>query len=255
MRIVTFMKVFLLNDLLPILPVRRPVAELLLRSVNNLQRPSGRGARGAEKVKVNMFILHFFRLFSIYCQRVKVPPVKEDGAQLWRDLRTSSRSLVWARHISSNIEQYFFEKLFAQTKLQFNCGYISCFSHYACGIQTVSIFNSIDTKLFLSYPWILTLGVNAGLKDSTSLQNASSSSSLLGRAKWRHKRGVHKENLRRLMLNVLNWDQTLNSRASSCVCVLSVGIEEISLPKWSTKSSEVLHLGEKVRKCSCWREW
>ena len=108
---VTFMKVFLLNDLLPILPVRRPVAELLLRSVNNLQRPSGRGARGAEKVKVNMFILHFFRLFSIYCQRVKVPPVKEDGAQLWRDLRASSRPLVWARHISSNKEQYFFENL------------------------------------------------------------------------------------------------------------------------------------------------
>ena len=83
------MKVFLLNDLLPILPVRRPVAELLLRSVSNLQRPSGRGARGAEKVKVNMFILHYLTLFI-----VKVPPVKEDGAQLWRDLRTSNRPLV-----------------------------------------------------------------------------------------------------------------------------------------------------------------
>ena len=44
------------------------------------------------------------------------------------------------------------------------------------------------------------------------------------------------------MLNVLKGDQMLTSRASSGVCVLSVGTEETFLLKLSIKSSEILHL-------------
>ena len=52
---------------------------------------------------------------------------------------------------------------------------------------------------------------------------------------------LYSEYLRRLMLNLLSGAQMLNSRASSGVCVLSDGTDEMFLPNASINNSETLH--------------
>ena len=69
------------------------------------QSPATKRTRSKRRWESESEHVHFALAQTIYCQRVKVPPVKEDGAHLWRDLRTSSRPLVWARHISCKKEQ------------------------------------------------------------------------------------------------------------------------------------------------------
>ena len=80
------------------------------------QSPATKRTRSKRRWESESEHVHFALSQTIYCQRVKVTPIKEDGANLWRDLRTSSRPLVWARHISSNKEQYLFENFLHRHK-------------------------------------------------------------------------------------------------------------------------------------------
>ena len=120
-------------------------------------------------------------------------------------------------------------------------------------MNTLSKRKVVHILWFLSnspHPWIFTLGVKAGLKDSISRQKASSISSSLsteikcvfiGKVLLSSNLIVYTEYLRRLVLNLLSGAQMLNSRASSGVCVLSDGTDEMFLPNASINNSETLH--------------
>ena len=98
-----------LYDWIPILPVRGPVAQRLLGSIRNLQRPAGWGAGGTVKCKVTNPIQDVQKALCDPCQTTTMIskkhflilfeqewPVKEHSTSLWRDLRATGRSLVWA---------------------------------------------------------------------------------------------------------------------------------------------------------------
>ena len=137
-----FAKVFLIE---PVFVVWGPIAERFLGSIRYFQPPA-RGRAGATK-KEDRTATQKKNYGSCPKKNGRQIPVKQQCTDSCWDWRAVGRSLVWPRWIPCRKESLSFYILW-------------------------SLSNS-------THPWIFTLGVKAGLKDSISRQKASSISSSL----------------------------------------------------------------------------